>query len=96
MIGLFRRFRVLWWTIISSIVLAANPYLDGSDRRDPDLKLFREMMTQRKKVVLYDINHQALATELRKFANQVRGKGPITSPIGVFFRGDDPLLPESL
>jgi hypothetical protein len=49
-----------------------------------------------KRQILYHVDHAALATEMRKFAEQQRLEKPITSVAPLWIRDSDPDFPSSL
>lgn len=57
---------------------------------------FRNSITQREKEILYTLDHEALASELRQFAATERWNKDVVDAEGDFFRGDEPGVPTCL
>jgi hypothetical protein len=76
------------------LVIAAALLIPWSDYYGPFV--MRRLVRNGERHLLYDINHEALATELRRFANQMRWGRPVKHTEPESFDSSDPVVPPSL
>jgi len=61
-----------------------------------DKRLTYRLLLENQRQLLYDINHEVLAAELRRFANQMRWERPVRHTEPESFNATDPVIPPAL
>src|SRR5206468_1454199 len=88
-----RSYAVACSLLILAVALTAIIYF-----RRPIFLVYRlsRIIPNEERRILYHVDHNALAVELRRFAAEQRWNSPNKSKPADFFYGDDPKLPDSL